>query len=178
MEANSEHTMPRIFIVNDDRVHREQVQVVLSSLFKVTSFADNNAAYDAMQLGRPDLVIVDERMIENGKGCLFDKRKDSKLKDLPFIIVGKRSAEKYMTGVGAEADSLVLRPFTKNSNMIQISDALSFGVEKKWEALPELEKRRCKAPLMNIRMFQKPLKEMSHWTLNRRLKAASRWLKL
>lgn len=146
MEANSEHTMPRIFIVNDDRVHREQVQVVLSSLFKVTSFADNNAAYDAMQLDRPDLVIVDERMIENGKGFLFDKRKDSKLKDLPFIIVGKRSAEKYVTGVGAEADSLVLRPFTKNSNMIQVSDALSFGVEKEWEALPELENGVAKLP--------------------------------
>jgi len=140
MDGNPNHVAPHIFIVNDERVHREEIRHVLSPLFKVSAFEDNAAAFDAMQKDKPDLVIVDERMIDDGKGCLFDKRKSPDLKSLPFIISGRESATQYISGEDSDADSLLVRPFSKNSILIRVSDALSYGVEKEWETLPELHK--------------------------------------
>jgi HD-GYP domain-containing protein (c-di-GMP phosphodiesterase class II) len=159
MDGSPEDTRQRIFVVNDDHVHREEIRLVLSSLFKVQGFEDNNAAFDAMQANKPDLVIVDERMIDDGKGCLFDKRKDSELKDLPFIIAGREGAKQYLNGDGSQSDTLLIRPFSKNSILMKVSDAMSFGVEKEWEALPELEKTALQSSLDDFQDISKAIEE-------------------
>ncbi len=159
MDGHPNDTTPRIFIVNDDHVHREEVRLVLSSLFKVKGFDDNNAAFDAMLAEKPDLVIVDERMLDGGEGCLFEKRVHPDLKKLPFIVSGKESASQFLTGEGSEADTLLLRPFSKNNILIRVSDALSFGVEKNWESLPDQEKTTLQSTLEDFQEISKAIEE-------------------
>ncbi|NQU55808.1 MAG: HD domain-containing protein [Rhodospirillales bacterium] len=159
MDGNPNHTAPHIFIVNDDRVHREEVRLVLSSLFKVSSFDDNAAAFDAMLTGKPDLVIVDERMLVNGKDLLSDKRRHPDLKSLPFLISGHESARQYISGDGCEADSLLVRPFSKNTVLMRVSDALSYAFEKQWDSLPELEKTTLQSTLEEFQDISKAIEE-------------------
>ncbi len=159
MDGNPNHTEAHIFIVNDDRVHREEIRLVLASLFKVSAFDNNAAAFDAMLADRPDLVIVDERMLTDGKGCLFAKRKHTDLKSLPFIISGHDSARQYLSGEGAQVDSLLIRPFSKNTILIQVSDALSYGFEQKWQSLPELEKTTLQSSLGEFQDISKAIQE-------------------
>ncbi len=159
MDGHTGKKPANIFIVNDDREHREQIRLVLSSLFNVSSFNDNSAAFDAMLAQKPDLVIVDERMLENGIGCLFDKRRHPDLKNIPFIIAGKEAARQYVTGEGSDADTLLVRPFTRNNIMIRVSDALSFGIEKEWEGLPEQEKTTLQNTLEEFQDISKAIEE-------------------
>lgn len=159
MDGTQQKEKPKIFIVNDDHVHREEVRLVLSSLFKVTGFEDNNAALDAMHADKPDLVMVDERMLEGGTGCLFDKRKDPDLKDLPFIVSGKPEHKELVNGEGTESDSFLERPFTKNKILITVSDAMSAGVEKKWEELPTEEKTALQSTLSDFQDISKAIEE-------------------
>ena len=150
---------PKIFIVNDDIAHRDEVCRVLGSQFGVTPFDDNTAAFDAMLENKPDLVIVDERMLQDGKGCLFDKRSNQDLKDLPFIIAGKEGAQEFVTGDGSEPDSMLFRPFSINSILMRISDALSYSVEKEWESLPEEQKSTLQATLEDFQDISKAIEE-------------------
>lgn len=151
---------PKIFIVNDDHVHREEVRLVLSSLFKVTGFEDNNAALEAMQANKPDLVFIDERMILDGKGCLFDKRNHPDLKDIPFIISGHADNKaKFLIGEEAKSDHFLVRPFTKNKVLIAVSDSLSFGVEQKWDALPAQQKSALQSTLNDFQNISRAIEE-------------------
>jgi putative nucleotidyltransferase with HDIG domain len=159
MDGNPNHTPPKVFIVNDERVHREEIRLVLSSLFNVSCFDSNNAAFEAMLADRPDLVIVDERMIEGGKGCLFTKRQHPDLKTLPFIVAGHESARQYLNGEDAQADTLLIRPFSKNSILMRVNDALSFAFEKGWENLPELEKTTLQNTLEEFQDISKAIEE-------------------
>ncbi len=159
MNGNPNYTEAHIFIVNDERVHREEIHLVLSSLFKVSAFDSNAAAFDAMLADRPDLVIVDERMLDGGKGCLFDKRQHADLKSLPFIVSGHDSARQYLSGEGAQADSLLIRPFSKNTILMQVSDALSYGFEQKWQSLPELEKTTLQSSLGEFQDISRAIQE-------------------
>ena len=159
MDGNPNLTVPHIYIVNDERVHLEEIRLVLSHLFEVRSFDSNNAVLEAMAVSKPDLVIVDERMLESGKGCLFDKRKHSDLKSVPFIVSGHASASQYISGEGSGADRLLIRPFSKNAILMQVSDAISYNFEQKWENLPELEMTTLQSTLGEFQDISKAIEE-------------------
>lgn len=166
MDENPNLPVPHIFIVNDDRVHREEIHVVLSPLFKVSSFDSNEAAFEAVLANRPDLVIVDERMLGGGGGCLLEKRKHADLHSVPFIVSGHANASQYVTGEGSDADTLLIRPFTKNHILIRVSDALSYGFEKKWQELPELQMTALQSTLEEFQDISRAIEENRPLDLN------------
>ncbi len=132
---------PKIYIVNSHREHREQLHKVLARLYNVLSFKDNRAAIDAMRIKRPDLVIVDDRVLENGRGCLYDKRNDEKLSGIPFIVTGhSKPADILGPDSASEMDAYLSRPFSKNQLFTRIGDMLSRSTEQAWEQLPDLQK--------------------------------------
>lgn len=159
MDGNPKYIAPRLFIVNDEREHREQIRLVLAGLFKVSCFDDNNAAFEAMAAARPDLVIVDARMLDDGKGCLFDKRRHPDLKSLPFIVTGHENARQYVSGEDAEADTFLIRPFSKNAILMKVNDGLSFAFEKGWQSLPELAKTTLQSTLEEFQDISKAIEE-------------------
>ena len=137
----SERKSPRVYIVNSHREHREQLHRVLSRLYNVLSFSDNQAAIDGMRVQKPDLLIVDDRVLENGRGCLYDKRNDAELNKIPCIVTGtSKPSEVLGSDSAAEYDDYLSRPFSKNQLFTRIGDMLSKGVEKAWEQLPDLQK--------------------------------------
>ncbi len=137
----SSRNSPRIYIVNSHQEHREQLHKVLARLYNVISFEDNQSVIEAMRLKLPDLVIVDDRVLENGRGCLTDKRNDEALSGVPFIITGNSlPADVLGPDSASELDAYLSRPFSKNQLFTRIGDQLSRGTEQAWEQLPDLEK--------------------------------------
>ena len=137
----SSRKSPRIYIVNSHQEHREQLHKVLSRLYNVLSFEDNQPVIDAMRIQPPDLVIVDDRVLKDGRGCLYDKRNDEQLKNIPFIVTGTaKPADILGPDSASEMDAYLSRPFSKNQLFTRIGDQLSRTTEQAWEQLPDLQK--------------------------------------
>ncbi len=135
------HKSPKIYIVNSHKEHREQLHKVLSRLYNVVSFDNNRSTLEAMRIRAPDLVIVDDRMLENGRGCLYDKRNDEKLSSIPCIVTGSSMpADVLGPDSASEMDAYLSRPFSKNQLFTRIGNQLSRATEQAWEQLPELQK--------------------------------------
>jgi len=141
IEAAPSMKKPRIFIANPDDAHRAELLRELGRLFDVEVFFENGSLMQALHAAPPDLVVVDDRLLGGGRGCLYDKRKDPALRDIPFVVSGKPE-----TGIEADVndgsgiDVFLARPFSKNRIITRISDSLSISVEKEWTALPETQK--------------------------------------
>jgi len=137
----SDRKSPRIFVVNSHREHREKLRQTLARLYNVISFDNNQSAIDAMRVKSPDMVIVDDRMLENGRGCLYDKRNDEELNNIPFIVTGtSKTADVLGPDSASENDLYVSRPFSRNLLFTRIAELLSRSVEQTWEQLPTLQK--------------------------------------
>lgn len=159
MDGQKNKAATRIFIVGHNTPHREEVRKLLGSLFSVSIFDENDAAFDAMLAEKPDLVFLDDKMAENGMGCLFDKRSHSYLKDIPFIISGPPGCERLAVGKGSKIDTFLIRPFTKNRILALISDTLSRSLEKRWAALPEETKTTLQSSLDEFQSLSKAIED-------------------
>ncbi len=157
MKHRTNKDSTRIFIVNTDTPHRAEVHRLLDSLFTVSVYGDNNAAFDAMLEEKPDLVFIDEKLVEDGRGCLFDKRNHPYLMDVPFIVSGPPGSERFVTGKGSKVDTFLLRPFSKSSLLLRVSDTLGKSVERHWLNLPENHKTTLQSSLEEFQSVSKAI---------------------
>jgi len=128
---------PHILIANSDDAHREELLSIIGRLYPVKGFSNNAQVMDSLHTEKPGAVIVDDRMLATGRGCLFDKRKDDKLTHIPFIITGASyNPDFFANERDKDVDSFIQRPFSKNKIITELSKSLSVVVERKWEELP------------------------------------------
>ena len=136
-------TMKRIFVVEANFEANSRMVRMLSHLYDVKGFADGKEALDAMYVSTPDVVIIDERTLNNrGHQILSTKRVEAALKTIPFIVLGQ-TMEGYLSGGdedGAE-DFYIKKPFSSNRLFEQIAYSMSRAVEREWEKLPELQQK-------------------------------------
>jgi putative nucleotidyltransferase with HDIG domain len=152
----------RVFIVNSNETHRRELGSVLAGLFDVSTYGDNSLALDALRRKAPNVVLVDDRMLEGCRGTLYDKRKDEKLCQIPFIVTGK-SGEAVLSADGSEnegdIDLYVPRPFSKNRIITEISNLLSRSVEKSWEKLKPLHKTALQKSVEEFKALSTAIEE-------------------
>ncbi len=151
-----------VFVVNSDEKHRRELCSVLARLFDVSTYGDNSLALDALRERTPDIVLIDDRMLEGCRGTLYDKRKDDKLSQIPFIVTGK-SGEAVLTAGGSENDGdldlYIPRPFSKNKIITEISNLLSRSVEKSWETLKPLQKTALQKSVEEFKALSTAIEE-------------------
>ncbi|MEE8393762.1 MAG: HD domain-containing phosphohydrolase [Rhodospirillales bacterium] len=135
-------TTPRILVLNDNIVHRDEVKKVLSRLYEVNLFDDDNVALDAMHANSPDIVVVDEHMLSDGSSHFLDeKRKSENLNSVPYIIIGKGGVAEKPDAIGGDGPAAYLKkPFTENNLLNQVASSMSHKVEDEWTSLPPVQR--------------------------------------
>jgi two-component system chemotaxis response regulator CheY len=103
----------RILVADDDSVSRLIVETTLRKLgHECQSVVDGDQAWEAIQSGRPDVVISDWSMPgRNGVQLCADVRSDAPDNYTYFIMVTKHGApEQILEGMDAGADDYLVKP--------------------------------------------------------------------
>lgn len=106
--------MPKIYCVEDDEGIRELVIYALENNgFQAQGFEEGSQFFAKVKESVPDLVILDIMLPgENGWKLLEKLKGDSKLKDIPVIMLTAKSAEyDKVRGLNMGADDYITKPF-------------------------------------------------------------------
>jgi two-component system alkaline phosphatase synthesis response regulator PhoP len=107
--------MALVYIVEDDPGIREIEEMALrNSNYIVTAFEKAADLYDALESVQPDLLLLDVMLPdEDGYSILRRIRNDSRLKELPVIMITARNTEMdLLKGFDYGADDYVMKPFS------------------------------------------------------------------
>ncbi len=106
--------MQSILVVEDDLNIRELLVYALNNNgFKATGFSNSKDFFNYIENSIPSLVILDLMLEgESGYDILQKVRSDSKLKDLPVIILTAKDSEfDKVKGLDMGADDYITKPF-------------------------------------------------------------------
>ncbi|PVX72277.1 ATP-binding protein [Paraburkholderia unamae] len=103
----------RVLLVDDNADMRAYVGSLLAPAYRVEVAADGVAALEAARRATPDLILSDVMMPRlDGFGLLAAVRRDSALRDVPFILLSARAGEEArIDGLDAGADDYLVKPF-------------------------------------------------------------------
>jgi PAS domain S-box-containing protein len=113
-EKESLQEKRRIVLADDNADMREYVARLLAPEYEVDSFADGEAALEAMRKAPPELVLTDVMMPRmDGYQLLRAVRADHDLKDVPVILLSARAGEESrIEGLDLGADDYLVKPFS------------------------------------------------------------------
>ena len=103
-----------IFCVEDDDSIRElMVYALISSGFQAAGFADGPSFWQAMEKGRPELILLDIMLPgEDGVSILRRLRAAAETESLPVIMATAKGAEyDKVRGLDSGADDYLVKPF-------------------------------------------------------------------
>ena len=103
-----------IFCVEDDDSIRElMVYALTSSGFQAAGFADGPSFWQAMEKGRPELILLDIMLPgEDGVSILRRLRAAAETENLPVIMATAKGAEyDKVRGLDSGADDYLVKPF-------------------------------------------------------------------
>ena len=103
-----------IFCVEDDDSIRElMVYALTSSGFQAAGFADGPSFWQAMEKGRPELILLDIMLPgEDGVSILRRLRAAAETESLPVIMATAKGAEyDKVRGLDSSADDYLVKPF-------------------------------------------------------------------
>lgn len=103
-----------IYCVEDERNIRELIVYTLeSSGFAAKGFEDGEALYEALRQELPQLILLDIMLPgEDGMSILKKVKGDSKMTDVPVIMVTAKGAEyDKVLGLDMGADDYIVKPF-------------------------------------------------------------------
>ncbi len=105
---------PRILWADDNADMRAYVSRLLGSRFDVQAVSDGEAALHAARAHPPDLILSDVMMPKlDGFGLLNALRADSRVCDIPVILLSARAGEESrIEGMQAAADDYLTKPFS------------------------------------------------------------------
>ena len=107
--------MALVYIVEDDPGIREIEEMALrNSNYTVEAFERAADLYAALESTQPDLLLLDVMLPdEDGYSILRKIRTDSRLKELPVIMITARNTEMdLLKGFDYGADDYVMKPFS------------------------------------------------------------------
>ena len=111
-EADRPTTATSVLLVeDDDRISEPLIRVLRSEGFDVEHVAAGHRALDAVDAGRPDLVLLD-LTLPDMDGLDVCRKVRSEHPDLPIIMLTARAEEMdVIVGLNAGADDYVAKPF-------------------------------------------------------------------
>jgi signal transduction histidine kinase/FixJ family two-component response regulator len=138
----------RILLADDNADMRGYVRRLLGRSCDVEAVGDGREALDAIRAKRPDLILTDVMMPNlDGFGLLRAIRSDSKLRDIPVIMLSARAGEESrVEGLHAGADDYLVKPFSARELIARVSSLLEL-TRVRQEALVALRdsERRTRA---------------------------------
>ena len=117
---------PRIVLADDNDDMRAYMRRLLAARYDVEVVADGRAAFRAVLMRRPDLVVSDVMMPHlDGFGLVQALRADNKLADIPVILVSARAGEEaHIEGLRAGADDYLAKPFSARELLARVASNL------------------------------------------------------
>lgn len=103
-----------IWCVDDDSTIREiEVYTLMQTGFEARGFADGISMLEALDIEKPDLIILDIMMPEmDGLQVLSKLRSEASYKDIPVIMATAKGTEMdKISGLNSGADDYLVKPF-------------------------------------------------------------------
>jgi PAS domain S-box-containing protein len=151
---------PSVVLADDNLDMREYLGRLLGTHYDVKVFADGQAALDAIQMQRPDLVLSDVMMPRlDGFGLLRELRADEHLRDIPVILLSARAGEEAsVDGFDAGADDYLIKPFSARELLARVRANIDLAklrresllLQQELRAEAELARERSEAILASI----------------------------
>jgi PAS domain S-box-containing protein len=119
----------RVLLVDDNADLRDYIARLLAPGHDVRVVPDGEAALEAIQEARPDLVITDVMMPRlDGFGLLRALRNDPRTRDLPVIMLSARAGEEArVQGLTAGADDYLVKPFSARELLAKVGANLALS---------------------------------------------------
>jgi CheY-like chemotaxis protein len=104
----------RVLVVDDNEMNGSYIRTVLNKHPNIEVVTDGQAALDAVQRHRPDLVLLDVMMPGlSGLEVLETLRSDPAFTNIPVILVTAKSQDQdLLNGYQTGADYFISKPFT------------------------------------------------------------------
>ena len=138
----------RVLLADDNTDMREYVQRLLGAHYEVEAVPDGEAAWSAIQLRRPDLLLTDIMMPRlDGFGLLARIRQDAATQSLPVILLSARAGEESrIEGLQAGADDYLIKPFSARELVARVQTNLELG-RMRQQAVRLEEQLKAEQPL-------------------------------
>ena len=119
----------RILLADDNADMRDYIKRLLSKYWSVDTVADGNAALEAIQKQKPDLVLSDVMMPgRDGFQLLKALRTNPETSDIPVILLSARAGEEStVEGLEAGADDYLIKPFSARELLARINTHLKIA---------------------------------------------------
>jgi signal transduction histidine kinase/CheY-like chemotaxis protein len=135
VETQSPQTAPpqlvgaRIFIADDNSDMRAYLRSLLGPFCELETFADGEAAIQAIRRRAPDLVLADVMMPRlDGFELVRAIRRDATMANLPVILLSARAGEEAkVEGLASGADDYLIKPFNARELIARISANLTLA---------------------------------------------------
>lgn len=118
--------LPRILLIEDHEELRAYIRSCLENEFDLLEAADGEQGVHLAFQEIPDLVLTDLMMpLKDGYEVCQELKQDERTSHIPVIILtGKSSVESRISGLEAEADVYLSKPFVAEELRLQISNQL------------------------------------------------------
>ncbi|MBV8869864.1 MAG: PAS domain-containing protein, partial [Acetobacteraceae bacterium] len=146
MPAGAEGAAPPCVLLTEDNADmRDYVRRLLGAHYAVETVADGEAALEAVERHRPDLVLADVMMPRlDGLGLLKAVRARPDLRELPVVVLSARAGEEAkVEGLDAGADDYLVKPFGAQELLARVAANLGMARLRRRaaEAVRESEQR-------------------------------------
>jgi len=133
-----------VLIADDNADMRDYLCRLLGNFYTVEAVNDGQAALEAAQRRRPDLVLSDIMMPQlDGFGLLRAVRGDNGLRDVPVILLSARAGEEAsVEGLEAGADDYLVKPFGARELLARVRAKLDLAALRREALRVENELRR------------------------------------
>ena len=113
----------KVLVADDSADMRSYIARLLEPRYTVIAVPDGSAAFQAVQLHRPDLVLSDVMMPKlDGFGLLQAIRSRPELRTIPVILLSARAGEESrVEGLDAGADDYLVKPFSARELLARIN---------------------------------------------------------
>jgi signal transduction histidine kinase/FixJ family two-component response regulator len=120
---------PRILLAEDNADMRDYLERLLGGAYRIHSFADGQAALQAVLHDPPDLVLTDVMMPGlDGFGLLKALRENEQTKSTPIILLSARAGEESrLEGISAGADDYLVKPFSAREILARVENQLTLS---------------------------------------------------
>jgi PAS domain S-box-containing protein len=120
---------PRVLVADDNADMRQYLYRLLAERYQVDTVADGEAALGTARTRPPNLVLTDVMMPRvDGFDLLRGLRADSRLRDVPVIMLSARAGEESrVDGLEAGADDYLVKPFSARELLARVGAHLQMA---------------------------------------------------
>ncbi len=160
--VGTEHSLPRIMLVDDDEINRKAVTVMLKDEYEIIPAAAGREALTLLQREIPALILLDVHMPDmDGHDVIHRLKENPDYADIPIIFLTSDADEATeIKGFSEGAIDFIRKPFRKDVAIQRIRRILELSylqnhlkqeVEKQTDVA---EKRRQSVERMSMQMVQ------------------------